>query len=139
MPQDDAVSGASGDELTPTPEAAPPISADFMSSVMARFAQQHEVQKATSEQIAALVAALTAPTYNNNPINTDLRLTLNATKSRCILTSDPVPEQRSNRSVTDLRDKLNANTSDLRVLRNSSKSTDLRRHLVKNLKIGGSL
>ena len=61
MAQDDATFGAPGVEPTPTPEAAPPIPADFMSSVMARFARQDEVQKATNDQLAALVAALTAP------------------------------------------------------------------------------
>ncbi|KAF2619874.1 hypothetical protein F2Q68_00039095 [Brassica cretica] len=54
---------------------------------------------------------------------------LNAMKSRRILTSDPVPEHRSNHSITDLRDKLNANTRDLRVLLNRSTSTDLHRQL----------
>ncbi|KAF2584868.1 hypothetical protein F2Q70_00036024 [Brassica cretica] len=43
------------------PEAAPPIAADFMSSIMARLARQDEVQKTTNDQLAALVAALTAP------------------------------------------------------------------------------
>ncbi|KAF2596493.1 hypothetical protein F2Q68_00010132 [Brassica cretica] len=61
MAQDDATFGAPGGEPTPTPEAAPPIPADFMSSVMARFARQDEVQKTTNDQLAALVAALTAP------------------------------------------------------------------------------
>ena len=61
MAQDDATFGASREEPTPTPEAAPPIPADFMSSIMARFARQDEVQKMTNEQLAALVAALTAP------------------------------------------------------------------------------
>ncbi|KAF3589952.1 hypothetical protein F2Q69_00030471 [Brassica cretica] len=36
-------------EPTPTPEAAPPIPADFMSSVMARFARQDEAPKDDSE------------------------------------------------------------------------------------------
>ncbi|KAF2597269.1 hypothetical protein F2Q68_00011461 [Brassica cretica] len=61
MAQDDATFGASREEPTPTPEAAPPIPADFMSSIMARFARQDEVQKMTNEQLAALVAPLTAP------------------------------------------------------------------------------
>ncbi|KAF3572114.1 hypothetical protein F2Q69_00061190 [Brassica cretica] len=61
MVQDDATFGAPGGEPTPMPEAAPPIPADFMSSVMARFARQDEVQKTTNDQLAALVAALTAP------------------------------------------------------------------------------
>ena len=61
MAQDDATFGASGGEPTPTPEAAPPLPADFMSSIMARFARQDEVQKTTNKQLAALVAALTAP------------------------------------------------------------------------------
>ncbi|KAF3527249.1 hypothetical protein DY000_02039033 [Brassica cretica] len=61
MAQDDAAFGAPGGEPTPTPEAAPPISTDFMSSVMARLARQDEVQRMTNDQLAALVAALTAP------------------------------------------------------------------------------
>ncbi|KAF3565996.1 hypothetical protein DY000_02018527 [Brassica cretica] len=61
MAQDDATFGAPGGEPTPTPEAAPPITADFMSSIMARLAHQDEDQKMTNDQLAALVAALTAP------------------------------------------------------------------------------
>lgn len=61
MAQDDAAFGAPGVEPTPTPEAAPPITADFMSSIMARLARQDEVQKTTNDQLAALLAALTAP------------------------------------------------------------------------------
>ncbi|KAG5384120.1 hypothetical protein IGI04_035590, partial [Brassica rapa subsp. trilocularis] len=61
MAQDDAAFGAPGEEPTPTPAAAPPITSDFMSSVMARLARQDEVQKTTNDQLAALVAALTAP------------------------------------------------------------------------------
>ncbi|KAF3549697.1 hypothetical protein DY000_02006873 [Brassica cretica] len=61
MVQDDATFGAPGGEPTPTPEAAPPIATDFMSSIMARLARQDEVQKTTNDQLAALVAALTAP------------------------------------------------------------------------------
>ncbi|XP_048624088.1 uncharacterized protein LOC125592743 [Brassica napus] len=61
MAQDDATFGAPGEEPTLTPEAAPPITADFMSSIMARLAHQDEVQKMTNDQLAALVAALTAP------------------------------------------------------------------------------
>ncbi|KAF3503389.1 hypothetical protein F2Q69_00043281 [Brassica cretica] len=61
MVQDDATFGAPGREPTPMPEAAPPITVDFMSSIMARLAHQDEVQKTTNDQLAALVAALTAP------------------------------------------------------------------------------
>ncbi|KAF2543577.1 hypothetical protein F2Q68_00030958 [Brassica cretica] len=61
MAQDDATFGGPGGEPTPTPEAAPPITADFMSYIMARLAHQDEVQKTTNDQLAALVAALTAP------------------------------------------------------------------------------
>ncbi|KAF3525873.1 hypothetical protein F2Q69_00045932 [Brassica cretica] len=43
MAQDDATFGAPGREPTPTPEAAPPITADFMSSIMARLAHQDEI------------------------------------------------------------------------------------------------
>ncbi|KAG5400372.1 hypothetical protein IGI04_014979 [Brassica rapa subsp. trilocularis] len=66
MAQDDAAFGALGEEPTPTPAAAPPITADFMSSVMARLARQDEVQKTTNDQLAALVAALTAPDGQTN-------------------------------------------------------------------------
>ncbi|KAF2614911.1 hypothetical protein F2Q70_00012161 [Brassica cretica] len=58
MVQNDATLGAPGGEPTPTPEAAPPITTDFMSSIMARLAHQDEVQKTTNDQLAALVAAL---------------------------------------------------------------------------------
>ncbi|KAF3485054.1 hypothetical protein F2Q69_00052152 [Brassica cretica] len=61
MVQDDATFGAPGREPTPTPEAAPPIAADFMSSIMARLTRQDKVQKTTNDQLAALIAALTAP------------------------------------------------------------------------------
>ena len=61
MAQDDATFGVPGGEPTPTPEAAPPVLADFMSYVMARLARQDEVQKTTNNQVAALFAALTAP------------------------------------------------------------------------------
>ena len=61
MAQDDAAFGAPGEEPTPTPAAAPPITSEFMSSVMARLARQDEVQKTTNDQLAALVAALTVP------------------------------------------------------------------------------
>ena len=61
MVQNDATLGAPGGEPTPTPEAAPPITTDFMSSIMARLAHQDEVQKTTNDQLAAQVAALTAP------------------------------------------------------------------------------
>ncbi|KAF3504282.1 hypothetical protein F2Q69_00043883 [Brassica cretica] len=61
MVQNDATLGAPGGEPTPTPKAAPPITTDFTSSIMARLAHQDEVQKTTNDQLAALVAALTAP------------------------------------------------------------------------------
>ncbi|KAF2617607.1 hypothetical protein F2Q68_00040246 [Brassica cretica] len=61
MAQDDATFSAPGGEPTPTPEAAPPVPSDFMSSVMARLARQDEVQKTTNDQLVALVATLTAP------------------------------------------------------------------------------
>ena len=66
MAQDDAAFGALGGEPTPTPEAALPITTDFMSSIMARLAHQDEVQKTTNDQLAALVAALTAPDGQTN-------------------------------------------------------------------------
>ncbi|KAG5394429.1 hypothetical protein IGI04_024392, partial [Brassica rapa subsp. trilocularis] len=208
MAQDDAAFGAPGEEPTPTPAAAPPITSDFMSSVMARLARQDEVQKTTNDQLAALVAALTAPEgqtsrpqltrrrlFNTNPTaageetprdngggdssadeehpanrrrievilsqqslssdedndvspvpgdlrdslkrrlapengsdttRRDLRTMLDARKSRRISTSDG---NNNEGPIGDLRDKLNAGVSDLRVKLNKSKSTDLRRQL----------
>ncbi|KAG5397528.1 hypothetical protein IGI04_019342 [Brassica rapa subsp. trilocularis] len=66
MAQDDAAFGAPGEEPTPTPAAALPITSDFMSSVMARLACQDEVQKTTNDQLAVLVVALTAPDGQTN-------------------------------------------------------------------------
>ncbi|KAF3519233.1 hypothetical protein DY000_02061596 [Brassica cretica] len=199
MAQDDAAFGAPGGEPNPTPEAAPPISADFMSSVMARLARQDEVQKTTNDQLVALVAALTAPdgqtsrpqlirrrVFNTNPTedssadeehpanrrrievilsqqilssdddnddtpklgdlrdvlkrkleseddnsskHSDLRLTLDAKKSRRISTDDLDPKEHQECSNGDLRDKLNAGACDLRILLNHSKPKDLRRRL----------
>ncbi|KAF2541265.1 hypothetical protein F2Q68_00031964 [Brassica cretica] len=201
MAQDDATFGASGGEPTPTPKAAPPLPADFMSSVMAR----QDVQKMTNEQLVALVAALTAPdgqtscpqlirrrlfntnltaTGGDHPTNckhievilsqqtlpsddenddapaprdlrdvlkrklepedgnssddTDLRLTLNAQKSQRVLTSGHFLKERPKRSCSDLRDKLNANMCDLRVLLIRSKPTDLRRQLERTKTPGNS-
>ncbi|KAF3513269.1 hypothetical protein F2Q69_00005576 [Brassica cretica] len=69
----------------------------------------------------------TAGEYNSD--DTDLRLTLNARKSQRVLTSGPVLKERPKGSDSDLRDKLNANMCDLRVLLNRSKPTDLRLQL----------
>ncbi|KAF2608949.1 hypothetical protein F2Q68_00044964 [Brassica cretica] len=52
---------ASSDDLKPTPAAAGPNMADFMSTVMARFIQHEEAQKATNEQLAAIIAGLAPP------------------------------------------------------------------------------
>ncbi|KAF3557767.1 hypothetical protein F2Q69_00012652 [Brassica cretica] len=43
-----------------------------MSSVMARLAHQEEVQKTTNDQLAAIVAALSAPTGNSQPFRRHL-------------------------------------------------------------------
>ncbi|KAG2322817.1 hypothetical protein Bca52824_016030 [Brassica carinata] len=65
---DNSNSGTSGEEPKPTPAAAPPISSEFISSVMEQLAQQDAAQKATNEQLAALVATLTAPAgQTSNP------------------------------------------------------------------------
>ncbi|KAG5382592.1 hypothetical protein IGI04_034062, partial [Brassica rapa subsp. trilocularis] len=45
MAQDDAAFSAPGEEPTPTLAAAPPITSDFMSSVMARLARQDETSR----------------------------------------------------------------------------------------------
>ncbi|KAG2314247.1 hypothetical protein Bca52824_017369 [Brassica carinata] len=39
-----------------------------MSSVMARLAHQEEVQKTTNDQLAAIVAALSAPASSSQPL-----------------------------------------------------------------------
>ncbi|KAG5407851.1 hypothetical protein IGI04_013970, partial [Brassica rapa subsp. trilocularis] len=58
----------SGEEPALTPPPPPPLlSTEFMSSVMARLAHQEEVQKTTNDQLAAIVAALSAPTGNSQP------------------------------------------------------------------------
>lgn len=63
----DSNPGSSGEATELTPPPPPPLlSSDFMSSVMARLAHQEEVQKTTNEQLAALVAALTAPAGPTN-------------------------------------------------------------------------
>ncbi|KAF8114203.1 hypothetical protein N665_0040s0058 [Sinapis alba] len=61
-------SSPSGDEPEPTPPPAPLAPNEFMDTVMARLAQQKEVQKATNIQLATLVAALGATTgATSNP------------------------------------------------------------------------
>lgn len=71
----DANCGASGDEPDATPAAAPPLPSEFMSSVMERLEQQDAAQKATNEQLAALVAALSAPAgQTSNPLTIRLQL-----------------------------------------------------------------
>ncbi|XP_018458057.2 uncharacterized protein LOC108828890 [Raphanus sativus] len=66
------VTSGEAPELTPPPPP-PFLSSDFMSSVMARLAHQEEVQKTTNEQLAALVAALTAPAAPTNRSQTVCR------------------------------------------------------------------
>lgn len=68
MTTSDTSIGVSGDEPELKPPPAPPLTLEFMSSVMARLAHREEVQKTTNEQLAALVAALSAPTgQTSNP------------------------------------------------------------------------
>ncbi|KAF2596285.1 hypothetical protein F2Q68_00010446 [Brassica cretica] len=50
------------DDPEPTHAAAGPNMTDFMSTVIARFIQHEEAQKATNEQLAAIVTALAPPT-----------------------------------------------------------------------------
>ncbi|XP_048614819.1 uncharacterized protein LOC125587766 [Brassica napus] len=63
---------------------------------------------------------------SNSSTRNDLRITLNARKSRRISAVDPDPKERPN---GDFRDKLNAGACDLRIRLNRSKPTDLRRRL----------
>ncbi|KAG5376040.1 hypothetical protein IGI04_040636 [Brassica rapa subsp. trilocularis] len=59
----------SGEEPALTPPPPPPLlSSEFMSSVIARLAHQEEVQKTTNDQLAAIVAALSASTGNSQPL-----------------------------------------------------------------------
>ena len=44
---------SSGEEPEPTPVVAAPTVSDFMDTIMARFSQQKEAQKATNEQLTA--------------------------------------------------------------------------------------
>ncbi|XP_013627017.1 PREDICTED: uncharacterized protein LOC106333073 [Brassica oleracea var. oleracea] len=66
---------------------------------------------------------------DNSSKHSDLRLTLDAKKSRRISTDDLDPKEHQECSNGDLRDKLNAGACDLRILLNRSKPTDLRRRL----------
>ncbi|KAF2609391.1 hypothetical protein F2Q68_00045013 [Brassica cretica] len=143
MAQDDAAFGAPGGEPTPTPEAAPPISADFMSSVMARLARQDEVQKTTNDQLVALVAALTAPdgqtsrpqlirrrVFNTNPTEDSSadeehpanRRRIEVILSQQILSSDD--DNDDTPKLGDLRDVLKRKLESEDD--NSSKHSDLR-------------
>ncbi|KAG5410243.1 hypothetical protein IGI04_006562, partial [Brassica rapa subsp. trilocularis] len=109
MAQDDATFGAPGEEPTPTPAAAPPITSDFMSSVMARLARQDEVQKTTNDQLAALVAALTAPEgqtsrpqqirrrlFNTNPTETGVDHISDDSEPNETLLADALPAAAKN-------------------------------------------
>ncbi|KAG5414063.1 hypothetical protein IGI04_001630, partial [Brassica rapa subsp. trilocularis] len=59
----------SGEEPALTPPPPPPLlSSEFMSSVIARLAHQEEVQKTINDQLAAIVAALSASTGNSQPL-----------------------------------------------------------------------
>ncbi|KAL0815475.1 hypothetical protein Bca101_071919 [Brassica carinata] len=59
----------SGEEPALTPPPPPPLlSSEFMSSVIARLAHQEEVQKTTNDQLATIVAALSASTGNSQPL-----------------------------------------------------------------------
>lgn len=60
----------SGEEPALTPP--PLLSSEFMSSVIARLAHQEEVQKTTNDQLAAIVAALSASTGNSQPLRRHL-------------------------------------------------------------------
>ncbi|KAF2567777.1 hypothetical protein F2Q68_00025062 [Brassica cretica] len=142
MAQDDATFGAPGGEPTPTPEAAPPVSADFMSSVMARLARQDEVQKTTNEQLAALVAALTASNgQTSRPqmirrrddgeenSSADEEQPANRRRIEVILCQQSLSSDDENDDTPilgDLREvlkrKLESEDSDLRLMQNARKS-----------------
>ncbi|KAF2596178.1 hypothetical protein F2Q68_00011062 [Brassica cretica] len=116
MAQDDATFGAPGGEPNPTPEAVPPITADFMSSIMARLAHQDEVQKMTNDQLAALVAALTTPDgqtsrpqhirrrlFNTNPTATENDHVTDDSKPNETLLADTPPANAIARSDNFIR------------------------------------
>ena len=70
-----------GEEPEPTPAVAIPTMTDFMSSVMERFLQQEEAQRATNAQLAqlaAVLAPLTASTSNPPTVRRQLFGTDNA-------------------------------------------------------------
>ncbi|KAG2323162.1 hypothetical protein Bca52824_016375 [Brassica carinata] len=67
-----------------------------MSSVMARLAHQEEVQKATNEQLAAIIAALSVPTgqtSNPQPFRRHLFNTNPATPADGHVTDEPEPNE----------------------------------------------
>ncbi|KAF2547579.1 hypothetical protein F2Q70_00022910 [Brassica cretica] len=106
MAQDDATFGAPGGEQTPTPEAAPPIPADFMSSVMARFARQDKVQKTTNDQLAALVAALTTPDGQTSRPHMIRRRLFNTNPTAT--GGDHISEQQANRRRINVKQTLSS-------------------------------
>ncbi|KAG5375353.1 hypothetical protein IGI04_039949, partial [Brassica rapa subsp. trilocularis] len=63
----------SGEEPELTPPPPPPLlSSEFISSVIARLAHQEEIQKTTNDQLAAIVAALSAAAENSQPFHLHL-------------------------------------------------------------------
>ncbi|KAF3500203.1 hypothetical protein F2Q69_00041117 [Brassica cretica] len=120
MVQDDATFGALGGEPTPTPEAAPPIATDFMSSIMARLARQdedapksngeadssaNEEQPANRRRIEVILSQQTLSSDDENddtPVLEDLRDVLKR----------KFESENSNSSTrNDLRTTLNARKS----------------------------
>lgn len=75
----------------------------------------------------------------NDPATTDLRLMLDAAKSRRVMTSNSVPDEPDAYPPANLRAILNTKACDLRVQLSRSKPTDLRRQLEKSKASSGSL
>ncbi|KAG5380479.1 hypothetical protein IGI04_028321 [Brassica rapa subsp. trilocularis] len=94
-------------ELTP-PQPPPLLSSEFMSSVMARLAHQEEVQKTTNDKLAAIVAALSAPTGNSQPFRRHLFNTNppTPTDGRTMNPADPHVEPRQH-ATSDKNNRKN--------------------------------
>ncbi|KAG5411259.1 hypothetical protein IGI04_007578, partial [Brassica rapa subsp. trilocularis] len=88
----------SGEEPALTPPPPPPLlSSEFMSSVIARLAHQEEVQKTTNDQLAAIVAALSASTGNSQPLRRYLFNTNPPTPAEGRTTNPHAPSDKNNR------------------------------------------
>ncbi|KAF3527475.1 hypothetical protein DY000_02041866 [Brassica cretica] len=122
-PKDDAKDDSSADEEQPTNRRRIEV---ILSQQTLSSDDENDDAPAPGDMRDVLKRKL-EPEDGNSSDDTDLRLTLNAQKSQLVLTSGPVLKERPKCSGSNLRDKLNANMCDLRVLLNRSKPTDLRR------------